>query len=75
MWKVIAQTCGMPIKWGCRREIAKSRPHDRFHVMDNLSDVLTQAQCSIQKDADENIQEILKGYRLFLIQNKENLKA
>ena len=43
--------------------------------MDNLSDVLTQAQCSIQKDADENIQEILKGYRLFLIQNKENLKA
>ena len=48
---------------------------DRFHVMKNLNDALTKARRSIQKDADENTKNILKGCRWPLVKNKENLKA
>ena len=48
---------------------------DRFHVMKNLNDALTKARRAIQKDADENTKEILKGCRWLLVKNKENLKA
>jgi transposase len=33
---------------------------DHFHVMKNLNDALTKARRTIQKDANENTQEILK---------------
>jgi len=48
---------------------------DRFHVMKNLNDALTKARRSIQKDADENTKNILKGCRWPLVKTKENLKA
>jgi transposase len=48
---------------------------DRFHVMKNLNDALTKARRSIQKDADENTKNILKGCCCPLVKNKENLKA
>jgi transposase len=48
---------------------------DRFHVMKNLNDALTKARRAIQKDADEDTKEILKGCRWLLVKNKENLKA
>jgi len=48
---------------------------DRFHVMKNLNDALTKAQRTIQKEADEDTKEILKGSRWQLVKNKQNLKA
>ena len=43
--------------------------------MKNLNDALTKARRAIQKDADEDTKEILKGCRWLLVKNKENLKA
>jgi transposase len=48
---------------------------DRFHVMKNLNDALTKARRTIQKNADEDTKDILKGCRWLLVKNKENLTA
>jgi len=48
---------------------------DRFHVMKNLNEALTKARRAIQKEADEDTKERLKGCRWLLVKNKENLKA
>jgi len=48
---------------------------DRFHVMKNLNEALSKARRVIQKDADEDTKQILKGCRWLLVKNKENLKA
>ena len=48
---------------------------DRFHVIKNLNDALTKARRTIQKEADEDTKEVLKGCRWLLVKNKENLKA
>lgn len=46
---------------------------DRFHIMKNLNEALTKARRSIQKDADEQTKELLKGCRWLLVKNRENL--
>lgn len=46
---------------------------DRFHVMKNLNDAVTKARRSIQRQATEAQQEILKGCRWLLVKNRENL--
>ena len=46
---------------------------DRFHVMKNLNEALTKARRVIQKDADEQTKEVLKGCRWLLVKNRENL--
>lgn len=46
---------------------------DRFHVMKNLNDALSQARRAIQKQADEITQAVLKGCRWLLVKNQENL--
>jgi transposase len=43
--------------------------------MKNLNAALTKARRTIQKEADEDTKEILKGCRWLLVKNKENLKA
>jgi len=48
---------------------------DRFHVMKNLNDALTQARRVIQKHADPATQEALKGCRWLLVKNQANLTA
>ena len=48
---------------------------DRFHVMKNLTDAITKARRSIQKEADEETKSLLKGCRWLLVKNKENLKT
>ena len=48
---------------------------DRFHVMKNLNEAVTKVRRIIQKDADENTKELLKGCRWLLVKNQENLKA
>lgn len=67
--------------WDAYQEVAAEKlPNakrivDRFHVMKNLNEALTKARRAIQKDADENTKEVLKGCRWLLVKNKENLKA
>lgn len=46
---------------------------DRFHVMKNLNDALTKARRAIQKEANEETRELLKGCRWLLVKNRENL--
>ena len=46
---------------------------DRFHVMKNLNEALTKARRTIQQDADETTQTLLKGCRWLLVKNRENL--
>lgn len=47
---------------------------DRFHVMKNLTDALTKARRIIQRDANAETKELLKGCRWLLVKNPENLK-
>jgi transposase len=48
---------------------------DRFHVMKNLTDAVTKARRSIQRQADEATQAVLKGGRWLLVKNAEHLTA
>lgn len=67
--------------WDAYQEVAAEKlPNaictvDRFHVTKNLNDALTKARRAIQKEAEENTKEILKGCRWLLVKNQENLKA
>lgn len=46
---------------------------DRFHVMKNLNEAVTQARRTIQRQADETTRAALKGCRWLLVKNRENL--
>ena len=46
---------------------------ERFHVMKNLNAALTKARRTIQRQADEATQAVLKGGRWLLVKNRENL--
>lgn len=46
---------------------------DRFHVMKNLNQALTQARRVIQRQADEPTRASLKGCRWLLVKNREHL--
>jgi transposase len=65
--------------WDAYHTVAKTKlPHaqpvvDRFHVTKNLNDAVTTARRTIQKQADEATQAILKGCRWLLVKNREKL--
>lgn len=46
---------------------------DRFHVMKNLTEAVTQARRAIQKQADEATRQLLKGCRWLLVKNSQDL--
>ena len=48
---------------------------DRFHVMKNLTDALTKARRTLQKQASPPVQELLKGSRWLLLKNPDKLSA
>jgi transposase len=48
---------------------------DRFHVMKQLNDRLTQMRRTIQRRADETTQQALKGSRWILVKNRDELTA
>jgi transposase len=48
---------------------------DRFHVMKQLNDRLTQARRAIQKSADEATRAVLKGSRWILVKARHELSA
>ena len=47
---------------------------DRFHVMKQLNQRLTQLRRAIQRQADEATQQVLKGSRWLLVKNRDALK-
>jgi transposase len=67
--------------WDAYHTVAKTklpkaqRVVDRFHVTKNLNDAVTAARRTIQKQADEATQALLKGCRWLLVKNRENLTA
>ncbi len=67
--------------WDAYHTVAKTllsqaqRVVDRFHVMKNLTDAVTKARRTIQRQADEGTQAILKGGRWLLVKNREDLTA
>jgi transposase len=61
-----------------RRAVQAMLPHaqlvaDRFHVMKQLNDRLTQMRRSIQRQADEATRQVLKGSRWLLVNNRDQL--
>jgi transposase len=79
-WCAHIETCCANM-WDTYHTVAKTLlPHaqrvvDRFHVMKNLSDAVTKARRTIQRQADETTQAVLKGGRWLLVKNRENLTA
>ena len=65
--------------WSPYRQAVKNKvPHaeiiaDRFHVVKNLNKAVTKARRDIQRTADEETKECLKGSRWVLVTNEENL--
>jgi transposase len=62
-----------------RAAVQAKLPHadivaDRFHVMKQLNERLTQLRRAVQKRADEATQEVLKGSRWLLVKNRDELK-
>lgn len=67
--------------WDAYHTVAKTklpnaqRVVDRFHVTKNLNDAVTTARRTIQKQAAEATQALLKGGRWLLVKNREKLTA
>jgi transposase len=79
-WCAQVETCCADM-WDAYHTVAKTLlPHaqrvvDRFHVMKNLSDAVTKARRTIQRQADAATQAILTGGRWLVVKNRENLTA
>jgi transposase len=63
-----------------RQAVQAKLPHaklvaDRFHVMKQLNDRLTQMRRAIQRKADAATSQVLKGSRWILVKNRDDLKA
>jgi len=57
-----------------RAKLPNARPVvDRFHVMKNLNEAVSQARRTIQRQADKATQALLKGCRWLLVKNREHL--
>jgi transposase len=77
-WCAAVEVCCADM-WDAYHEAAQAKlPNarltvDRFHVMKNLNDAVTKARRTIQNQADEATQAVLKGCRWLLVKNAENL--
>jgi len=80
IWCAHVETCCADM-WDAYHTVAKTLlPQaqcvvDRFHVMKNLTDAVTKARRTIQRQADEATQAVLKGGRWLLVKNREDLTA
>ena len=77
-WCAAVEVCCADMWDGYHEATQLKLPHarlvvDRFHVMKNLLDAVTHARRTIQKQADEQTAEQLKGCRWLLVKNRENL--
>jgi transposase len=77
-WCAAVEVCCADM-WDAYHTVAKTklpnaqRVVDRFHVTKNLNDAMTTARRTIQKQADEATQALLKGCRWLLVKNREKL--
>jgi len=77
-WCAAVATCCAD-RWDAYHTVAQEklpqaqRVVERFHVMKNLNAALTKARRTIQRQADEATQAVLKGGRWLLVKNRENL--
>jgi transposase len=67
--------------WRPYRDVVRLKlPHaeivaDRFHVMKQLNDRLSQIRRNLQRNADEHTRQALKGTRWLLVKNRADLTA
>ena len=79
-WCAHVETCCADM-WDAYHTVAQTLlPHaqrvvDRFHVMKTLTDAITKARRTIQRQADEATQAVLKGGRWLVVKNREDLTA
>ena len=79
-WCAAVEVCCADM-WDAYHTVAKTKlPHaqpvvDRFHVTKNLNDAVTTARRTIQRQADEATQPLLKGCRWLRVKNREKLTA
>ena len=74
MSRCAAPICGSAYHTVAKTKLPNAQPVvDRFHVTKNLNDAVTTARRTIQKQADEATQAILKGGRWLLVKNHEKL--
>jgi transposase len=77
-WCASVEVCCVDM-WDAYHEAAQTKlPQvrltvDRFHVMKNLTEAVTKARRTIQKNADEATQHLLKGSRWLLVKNPDDL--
>ena len=77
-WCATVEVCCADM-WDAYHEAARAKlPRarltvDRFHVMKNLTEAVTKARRTIQKNADEATQQLLKGGRWLLVKNPDDL--
>jgi transposase len=79
-WCAAVEVCCADM-WDAYHEAAQAKLRnarltvDRFHLMKNLTNAVTKARRTIQKQADEATKAILKGSRWLLVKNTEHLTA
>lgn len=79
-WCAAVEVCCADM-WDAYHTVAKTklpnaqRVVDRFHVTKNLNEAVTTARRTIQRQADEATQALLKGCRWLLVKNRDKLTA
>lgn len=72
--RVVSMDMWRPYRSFVEQHISHARiVADRFHVMKQLNDQLTKARRQIQRNADDQTQEALKGSRWLLVTNRDEL--
>ncbi len=74
--KVVSMDMWNPYRYAVMRKLPKAEiVADRFHVVKQLNHQLNLLRRKLQRQADEQLGEILKGCRWTLLKNRANLKA
>ncbi len=72
--KVVSMDMWNPYRYAVRRKLPKAKiVADRFHVVKQLNHQLNLLRRKLQREADEELAEILKGSRWILLKNRTEL--
>ena len=72
--EVVSIDMWRPYFYAVKAKLPQSRlVADRFHVVKQLNESITKLRRTIQRKADEDMKEILKGSRWLLVKNRQNL--
>jgi transposase len=72
--RVVSMDMWRPYRTFVQKELPQAQiVADRFHVMKNLNEQLSKARRQIQRQADEDTAEALKGSRWLLVRNRDTL--